>query len=417
MQRLVIIRCFFIINMLSSFVAFRSPILVRNYQPIITQIRASTSPTTDTNVASAKPNPVRVPTGTGAFKTRLPDLFEGPTHYKRALKQLKIIKVDHTIKNVRNQQRKLCAQTLDRLGQQLTIPLTACLDSYKQIFRDVHPFEKTVCDLVVISRTKLGHPDLETLLAEVKQLRMTTSKISKDYASRANNATSATEAKELLAGGMQELEDLYSTSRAAFSLGQLVELQKELRKIPVVELGTPTVVLVGAPNVGKSSIVRCVSTGTPEVNDYPFTTRGVTIGHVINSNKQIRYQVMDTPGLLDRPPEERNEMENLTFASLLHLPTAVIFVVDPSGLSGDQSSLEKQLNVRSLLRQRFPRRPWLDVISKGDLSISPSILSQIKASGVDNPLQVSVKEGYRVDELRAAIEALFLDLQTQLASM
>ena len=30
---------------------------------------------------------------------------------------------------------------------------------------------------------------------------------------------------------------------------------------------------------------------------------------------------MDTPGLLDRPAEERNEMERLTFASLAHLPT------------------------------------------------------------------------------------------------
>ena len=47
--------------------------------------------------------------------------------------------------------------------------------------------------------------------------------------------------------------------------------------------------------------------------------------------------MMDTPGLLARPEEERNEMERLTFASLLHLPTAVIFVIDPSGLSGEKS--------------------------------------------------------------------------------
>jgi len=43
---------------------------------------------------------------------------------------------------------------------------------------------------------------------------------------------------------------------------------------------------------------------------------------------------MDTPGLLDRPIDERNEMEKLTFASMAHLPTAVLFVIDPSGLSG-----------------------------------------------------------------------------------
>ena len=107
----------------------------------------------------------------------------------------------------------------------------------------------------------------------------------------------------------------------AVSLQHLVDIQKDLRRIPVVELDTPTVVLVGAPNVGKSSLVRAVSSGTPEVNDYPFTTRGVTIGHIVDEDRALRFQVMDTPGLLDRPAEDRNEMEKLTFASLLHLPT------------------------------------------------------------------------------------------------
>jgi len=35
-------------------------------------------------------------------------------------------------------------------------------------------------------------------------------------------------------------------------------------------------IIITAPNVGKSSIVRAVSSGTPEVNDYPFTTRELT---------------------------------------------------------------------------------------------------------------------------------------------
>jgi hypothetical protein len=66
-----------------------------------------------------------------------------------------------------------------------------------------------------------------------------------------------------------------------------------------------------------------------------------------------------------RPAEDRNEMEKLTFASLAHLPTAVIFVIDPTGLSGEKSTLLAQLNVRKHLKERFPKRPWLDVVSKG----------------------------------------------------
>lgn len=47
---------------------------------------------------------------------------------------------------------------------------------------------------------------------------------------------------------------------------------------------------VGAPNVGKSSIIRAVSTGTPEVNSYPFTTRGMSLGHMFNPETKAQYQ-------------------------------------------------------------------------------------------------------------------------------
>ena len=129
--------------------------------------------------------------------------------------------------------------------------------------------------------------------------------------------------------------------------------------------------------MGKSSIIRAISTGTPEVNDYPFTTRGVTLGHLFaqpqgdggsSEDPGARYQLMDTPGVLARDDVLRNEMESLTIASLQHLPTAVMFVADLSGLSGDdKSSVADQCAVRRELRQRFPKRPWLDVISKTDL--------------------------------------------------
>ena len=67
--------------------------------------------------------------------------------------------------------------------------------------------------------------------------------------------------------------------------------------------------LVGTPNVGKSSIVRAVSSGTPEINNYPFTTRSVTIGHIIDEEKHERLKIYlgHCTGL-----GKRNEMEKLT---------------------------------------------------------------------------------------------------------
>jgi nucleolar GTP-binding protein len=55
--------------------------------------------------------------------------------------------------------------------------------------------------------------------------------------------------------------------------------------------------------------------------------------------------MMDTPGVLSRPDEERNIMEQLTLASMQHLPTAVMFVMDLSGQCGEQSSLKKQVRL------------------------------------------------------------------------
>ena len=48
---------------------------------------------------------------------------------------------------------------------------------------------------------------------------------------------------------------------AASDVDDLVALAKALRALPVAEPRTPTLVLVGAPNVGKSSLVRGLSSG------------------------------------------------------------------------------------------------------------------------------------------------------------
>jgi nucleolar GTP-binding protein len=303
---------------------------------------------------------------TGAFKTNLPDVFVGQTHYRRALRSLVDVVPDRTMKNIRDKNRKYAAQSLDTLMKALTGPLTETLLAYKKTMKSLHPFEATVANLTVIARKKKGLPHLNKILKDVALLRKETSTLAKFCASEANKADSIKGARETLERGKDELRDLYESSPMSTCLSELYDLQKELRRIPVIELKTPSVVLVGAPNVGKSSLVRELSTGEPEVNDYPFTTRGVTIGHIIDDSRieHLRFQVMDTPGLLDRPEKQRNEMEKLTYASMAHLPTAVVFVIDPTDTAGDKSNLQAQLNVRAHMKNRFPQRPWIDVVSK-----------------------------------------------------
>lgn len=339
---------------------------------------------------------------TGAFKTLLPDVFVGPTHYTRALRQLNAVTPDQAINNLRDRNRKFAAQSIDTLMKGLTIPLTEILYAYRITLSSLHPYEATVANLTVVSRFKKGEPRLADILSDISQLRKKTSLIAKEFAKQAKTASSYALASELLQDGKERLRELYESSENSKCLSEMCNLQKALRKIPVIELSTPTVVLVGAPNVGKSSIVREVSSGTPEVNNYPFTTRGVTIGHIVNNEKDLRFQVMDTPGLLDRPEVERNEMERLTYASMAHLPTAVIFVIDPTGLAGEKSTFEAQLNIRKDLRKRFPQRPWLDVISKSDIAIPEDVERQFPP----NHLRISVLTKAGIDTLKNRIELM-----------
>lgn len=53
------------------------------------------------------------------------------------------------------------------------------------------------------------------------------------------------------------------------------------------------VALVGAPNVGKSSLVQLLSSGLPEVQNYPFTTRSIKMGHFYVAGR--RHQVTGGP--------------------------------------------------------------------------------------------------------------------------
>ena len=399
----------------------------------------------------------------------------------------------------------------------------------------MHPFEKVVMELTIRARQKRDGLTLSKLLDDVHQGRKELLSLSKDWIYKIKNAESARqsyeyaeEAKEVLANVFLDLIQESWTGVA--------ELQKSLRNVPIVRLDCPAVVLVGAPNVGKSSIVRAISSGTPEVNNYPFTTRGMTLGHVqvfweseedvavgnvagvsipserdlvqeklerrgvrtrrmieeealeefakyseeegggsggdegnVETNEVVTNvvdaddgtgnleieatntieptiskrsfaisqlcQIMDSPGLLRRDNTDiRNEMEELTLAAMSHLPTAVMYVMDLSGGAGDKcSSVEDQLILRREVRARFPRRPWIDVISKTDLGIVDGArerlieimeaerLEKVK-KGLDVEeenyfIELSIKEGQGVEELRQEVMRMLGEVRVVLDAM
>lgn len=140
----------------------------------------------------------------------------------------------------------------------------------------------------------------------------------------------------------------------------LNEARNILRKLPDVQ-DEPTIVVAGYPNVGKSSFVSKITGASPEIAPYPFTTKGVKIGHFIRNG--VRYQVMDTPGLLDRPMSERNIIERQAITAIHFLDAVVMFMIDPSESCGYEIEDQKRLLVE--IQENF-KLPMLVVANKAD---------------------------------------------------
>ena len=98
------------------------------------------------------------------------------------------------------------------------------------------------------------------------------------------------------------------------SLQRLKEVAKFIAGLPGIDLEEPIAIVSGPPNAGKSTFVSTVSSAKPEVATYPFTTKRGIVGHAEVEGRRV--QVVDTPGLLDRPLEEMNEVERRAVAAL-----------------------------------------------------------------------------------------------------
>jgi nucleolar GTP-binding protein len=165
------------------------------------------------------------------------------------------------------------------------------------------------------------------------------------------------------------------------NLKLLEDARKELRRIPTINLedSTITLVVAGYVNVGKSTYVKTVSSANPTIEPYPFTTKGLVLGH-----RETRYgtmQIVDTPGLLDRPLPERNKIELQAIIALKYLAKAVIFLFDPSMTCG--YDFKKQMNLYHEVINQFKDVQVIPVFNKIDLLNSKMIAEAKKLLGTD----------------------------------
>ncbi|MDR5696029.1 MAG: GTPase [Armatimonadota bacterium] len=112
--------------------------------------------------------------------------------------------------------------------------------------------------------------------------------------------------------------------RIAKLRGELARRRGAPRQKPFFHVereGAGQLVLVGPPNVGKSSLLKALTNATPEVHDYPFTTRVPLPGMVEYEDIQMQ--------LVDLPPVAPGFSEPWLFA-IIRAADAALLVLDLS---------------------------------------------------------------------------------------
>ncbi|CCC41422.1 NOG1 family protein [Haloquadratum walsbyi] len=249
-------------------------------------------------------------------------------------------------------------------------------------FESVDPFYYELADAIV---------DVDALRQSLSRVTWTSRQIGtlrREYQSKLRKTESKTarkHRKQAFARMADLVEDI------ADDLDQIGSARDAVKNLPDIRPDEPAIVVAGYPNVGKSSFVNAITRADNKIAHYPFTTTGIHVGHF--ERNRIRYQIVDTPGLLDRPATERNDIERQAVSAIEHLADIILFMTDASEACG--YPLADQLALRDDVIERFREReiPVLTVNNKSDRSeaIAADCQMSIKYDeGIDTVLTTTV---------------------------
>lgn len=285
---------------------------------------------------------------------------------------------------------------------------TEKLDSILTTFprlNDIHPFHKDLLNTLYDAdhfRIALGQ------LSTAKHLIET---VSRDYVRLLKYAQSLFQCKQLKRAALGRMATI--TRRLKDSLVYLEQVRQHLGRLPSIDPNTRTLLICGYPNVGKSSFLRAVTRADVDVQPYAFTTKSLFVGHF--DYKYLRFQAIDTPGILDHPLEEMNTIEMQSITAIAHLRSAIMYFMDLSEQCG--YSVQHQLQLFKSIKPLFANKLVFIVINKIDIMKPEDLdqetaeeLNKVLVAGSVEMLQLSCATSDGVMDVRNAVcERLIAD--------
>ena len=297
-------------------------------------------------------------------------LDKGFSRGKKQADLMRTQKIPKHLKGKRIEERRVITSC-----QVIKDKLKSILDSVPDI-EDLPPFYQDYIDITV------GVDDMKQALGGLNWAYGILTQLEKEYGSkiRKNPSEKATTLQKQAYGRIASV-----VNKIKKDLDFLDFAKANLRNMPTIDFNATTIVIAGFPNVGKSTLLNQISGADPQIANYPFTTKGIQIGHV------------------ERHFLEMNDIELNAIVALEHLADAILFIFDASETCG--FGLESQYNLLKQIEKIFDNIPVIYLFNKMDLIEDTSYVEQY-VDELDNSIFISAIEGEGIDKINKVLDSV-----------
>ena len=173
--------------------------------------------------------------------------------------------------------------------------------------------------------------------------------------------------------------------------------------------------LVGLPNAGKSTLLSRLSQATPEVADYPFTTKHPNLG-VVSAGGEHAFVLADLPGLI----AGAHQGVGLGHEFLRHVERTrvVVHLVEPLPADGSDPVQNYQVirHELELHSRALAEKPEIVAISKSELTGAADVRRHLEKALGRPVLAISAVTGAGLSDLVRAIVTQLQELPAEVSA-